>query len=100
MKFISSTSLSSFSLCPFFGAWRIHPCTPSIFLAIFTTGELIGRLFTDRIELHLKRVLLPKKAARKVFLNGIEQPGGRELVTLEDAGTQITKLPKAVSTSD
>jgi hypothetical protein len=35
-----------------------------------------------------------------VFLNGIEQPGGRELVTLEDAGNQITKLPKAVSTSD
>jgi peptidoglycan/LPS O-acetylase OafA/YrhL len=75
-----------------------HLILPAILLAIFTTGELIGRLFTDRIELHLKRILLSKKAARKVFLNGIEQSRSRELVTLKDAlrsvwGSQIGGVP-------
>jgi hypothetical protein len=35
------------------------------------------------------------KGWRRAFEEPIELPGGRELVTLEDAGKYITKLPKA-----
>jgi hypothetical protein len=35
------------------------------------------------------------KGWKRAFEEPIELPGGRELVTLEDAGTYITELPKA-----
>ena len=38
---------------------------------------------------------MAEKGWRRQFDDPIALPNGRELVTLEDAGTYITKLPKA-----
>jgi hypothetical protein len=39
--------------------------------------------------------LKPYRGWRRHFEDPIPLPGGRQLVTLEDAGNDITKLPKA-----
>jgi hypothetical protein len=38
---------------------------------------------------------MPDRGWKRAFDEPIPLPNGRELVTLEDAGTYITKLPKA-----
>lgn len=38
---------------------------------------------------------MPDKGWRRRFDDPIPVPGGRQLITLQDAGTCITKLPKA-----
>jgi hypothetical protein len=38
---------------------------------------------------------MPERGRNRPFDEPIPLPRGRELVTLEDAGTYITKLPKA-----
>jgi hypothetical protein len=38
---------------------------------------------------------MPEKGWRRSFDDSIPLPGGRRLVTREDAGNYITKLPKA-----
>jgi hypothetical protein len=39
------------------------------------------------------------KGRKRTFDEPIVLPGGRELITLKDAGTYITKLPKAAHKS-
>ena len=38
---------------------------------------------------------ISRQGRKRLFDDPITLPDGRELVTLEDAGTYITKLPKA-----
>jgi hypothetical protein len=38
---------------------------------------------------------VPNRGWKRPFDDPITLPGGRELVTLQDAGTYIMKLPKA-----
>jgi hypothetical protein len=52
----------------------------------------VARMFSP-IGNRLKR--MPDKGWRRRFDDPIQLPRGRSLVTLEDAGNYITKLPKA-----
>jgi hypothetical protein len=60
---------------------------------LFARRAALAAPMSDRIGNRLKR--MPDKGWRRRFDDPIPTPRGRQLFTLRDAGTYITRLPKA-----
>jgi hypothetical protein len=55
----------------------------------------VARFLRFRFDVPGVREMSKRKGWQRRFDDPIPLPSGRQLVTLEDAGTYITKLPKA-----